>query len=107
MQTVTIDTNPVILAELESAAYAQGNTLLASALAALIEAQECINALEERETLENWEKQHGPDSGYVEFFNDCFGMLEGHYPCPSVTSDYDKSIIFDAIQRGETIREGV
>lgn len=38
---------------------------------------------------------------YVEFFNDCFEHLNGHYPCPSVTSDYDKSIIFNTISKGE------
>lgn len=38
---------------------------------------------------------------YKQFFFDCFERLNGHYPCPSVTSDYDKGVIFKAIKRGE------
>lgn len=38
---------------------------------------------------------------YKLFFEDCFTRLDGHYPCASVLSDYDKSIIFDAIENGE------
>ena len=38
---------------------------------------------------------------YKLFFEDCFSRLDGHYPCASVTSDYDKSIIFNAIDKGE------
>lgn len=38
---------------------------------------------------------------YRQFFFDCFQRLAGHYPCPSVTSDYDQSVIFAAIERGE------
>jgi hypothetical protein len=37
---------------------------------------------------------------YKQFFEDCFARLSGHYPCPSVTSDYDCSVIFDAIEGG-------
>lgn len=40
---------------------------------------------------------------YREFFNDCFQRLSGHYPCPSVSSDYDKSVIFAAIEKGEGV----
>ena len=36
-----------------------------------------------------------------QFFSDCFEMLGAHYPCPSVTSDHDKQVIFDAILKGE------
>ena len=35
------------------------------------------------------------------FFGDCFEMLADHYPRPSVTSDHDKQVIFDAIRKGE------
>ena len=38
---------------------------------------------------------------YKAFFFDCFEHLNAHYPAPSVTNDYDKSVIFDAIQKGE------
>jgi hypothetical protein len=37
---------------------------------------------------------------YKQFFEDCFYRLNGHYPAPSVTSDYDQSVIFDAIEKG-------
>ena len=37
---------------------------------------------------------------YKQFFEECFYRLNGHYPCPSVTSDYDQSVIFDAIEKG-------
>ena len=36
-----------------------------------------------------------------EFFYECFNRLPGHYPCPSWSSDYDKSVIFEAIEKGE------
>lgn len=46
-----------------------------------------------------------PDyDAYKQFFEDCFAHLlpdGGHYPCPSVTSDYDCSVIFDAIAKGD------
>ncbi len=38
---------------------------------------------------------------YKQFFEDCFEMLAAHYPCPSVTSDHDKRVIFDAIRKGK------
>jgi hypothetical protein len=27
--------------------------------------------------------------------------LAGHYPAPDISSDYDKSVIFSAIEKGE------
>jgi len=39
------------------------------------------------------------------FFRDCFECLGAHYPCPEVTSDHDKSVIFDAIRKGEGIED--
>lgn len=39
---------------------------------------------------------------YKAFFEECFERLNQHYPCPSVTSDYDCSVIFDAISKGDT-----
>jgi hypothetical protein len=59
-----------------------------------------ISTLED-DSLSTWEKENGPANAYKEFFSDCFERLNGHYPCPSVTSDYDKSIIFDSIEKGE------
>jgi hypothetical protein len=44
-----------------------------------------------------------PDyEAYKQFFEDCFNRLNSHYPCPSITSDYDQSVIFDAIEKGDT-----
>ena len=54
------------------------------------------------DSLTQWEKNHGPAEAYKDFFFDCFARLAGHYPCPSVTSDYDKSVIFEAIEKGAT-----
>jgi hypothetical protein len=39
------------------------------------------------------------------FFGDCFEMLGAHYPCPSVTSDHDKQVIFEAIRKGEGLTD--
>lgn len=37
---------------------------------------------------------------YKQFFEECFYRLNGRYPAPSVTSDYDQSVVFDAIEKG-------
>ena len=52
------------------------------------------------DSLTQWERNNGPAEAYKQFFEDCFERLAGHYPCPSVTSDYDKSVIFEAIEKG-------
>jgi hypothetical protein len=92
------------LEELERAAYAAGETLKAELLGRIIELQKEVEELEEQientETLEDWEKRNGPAMAYKEFFYDCFQALPKHYPAPSVTSDHDKSVIFDAIRGG-------
>lgn len=54
------------------------------------------------EDLENKIKRMPDYSLYVEFFNDCFARLNGHHPCPSVTSDYDCAIVLDAISKWES-----
>ena len=93
----------------ETQAYLDGNIELADALARIADLEAEVEALEERiedtETLESWEKNNGPAKEYYEFFHECFERLGAHYPCPSVTSDYDKSIIFAAIERGEEVTE--
>lgn len=51
--------------------------------------------------VENELLSNCPDyAEYKQFFEECFERLGAHYPCPSVTSDYDKSVIFDAIAKG-------
>ena len=93
------------LEERERAAYAAGDTERADLYAALIELRQEVEALEDVETLESWEKHNGRAEDYKEFFDACFHCLAAHYPAPSVTSDYDKSVIFDAIRRGENLTD--
>lgn len=92
--------------EQEQAAYMAGDTRTADLLARIaeLEAQvlELEDKIEDTATLEDWEKNNGAAYDYVQFFNGCFERLAGHYPAPSVSSDYDKSIIFAAIERGES-----
>ena len=99
----------------ETQAYLDGNIELADAYARVAELEAEVEALEAEVealenaaadvvTLESWEKDNGPAKEYYEFFHDCFARLGAHYPCPEVTSDYDKSVIFEAIERGELAR---
>lgn len=92
----------------ETQAYLDGNIELADALARIAELEAEVEALENAAnnvvTLESWEKDNGPAKEYYEFFHDCFTRLNEHYPCPEVTSDYDKNVIFEAIERGELAR---
>jgi hypothetical protein len=96
--------------ELERQAYTDypKASILFQALIDLREALEDkekeISALED-DSLSAWEKKNGPADQYKEFFSDCFERLNGHYPCPSVTSDYDCGVIFEAIQKGEEVKE--
>lgn len=102
-------TNPEVIAEIERRAYSEGAPALAEVLGALHDALQRIDELQaiidDTETLEQWERKNGPADSYKEFFYDCFERLDGHYPCPSVTSDYDKAVIFDAIERGEVAKD--
>ena len=93
--------------ELERAAYMAGNTQLAEAMARIAELELQVEALENAAdaaddvlTLASWEIENGPAEEYYQFFHDCFERLAGNYPCPSVTSEYDKSVIFEAIEKG-------
>jgi len=95
-----IDLENVNLGEAEQAAYAAGDTLKAKLLARIMDLEEEL-ARASANSLDAWESDHGPASAYVEFFFDCFEHLRCRYPVPSVTSDADKQVIFDAIVRGE------
>ena len=92
----------------EIQAYLDGNIELADALARIAELEAEVEALENAAadvvTLESWEKNNGPAKDYYDFFHECFERLGAHYPRPEVTSDYDKSVIFEAIERGELAR---
>lgn len=95
--------------EAERIAYSEGFTMAAELLARIADLEAQVEALENQiddtQTLEDWESRNGPAYDYVQFFNECFERLAGHYPAPSVTSDYDKSVIFDAIERGEGVAD--
>lgn len=92
--------------EAERLAYAEGFTGIAALFArvAALEAErdnikEKLEAAKD-DSLAQWERNHGPADAYRQFFFDCFERLAGHYPAPSITSDYDKSVIFEAIEKG-------
>lgn len=106
--------------ELERLAYISGNTVRANILAqiddttgrldhienSLIDSDVDIDAMLEASSLDIQIDGvvHDRCPNYAEykaFFDECFQRLAGHYPCPEVTSDYDKSIIFATIERGE------
>ena len=95
--------------ELENRAYLAGDTTTSELLDRIAFLEEEVNRLEaqidDTTTLESWENSYGSAQDYYDFFHGCFERLNGHYPCPSVSSDYDQSIIFDAIERGEGVTE--
>ena len=97
--------------ELERIAYVNGDTSQADLVARIVELEGEVAALEDQlsdaqaDSLSSWEKNNGPASEYHDFFFDCFARLDGAYPCASVTSDYDKGVIFAAIERGEGVAE--
>lgn len=104
------------LNELERAAYMAGNTSLAAGFAAIDDLDNVLNdadltldrtiETQIEEKLDKAVNDNCPDyAAYKQFFEDCFERLNGHYPCASVTSDYDCSVIFDAIERGEGTTE--
>lgn len=97
--------------EQETLAYLSGDTDKADLLAQIAELEAQVETLEEQlsdaqdNRLEKWEKNNGPVEEYEQFFYDCFEHLGAHYPCPSVTSNYDCGVIFAAIERGEGVAE--
>ena len=99
-----IDLENVNLGDAERAAYSSGDTLKAKLLARIMDLEEELARVKDDaadNSLDAWESDHGPASAYVEFFFDCFEHLRCRYPVPSVTSETDKQVIFDAIVRGE------
>lgn len=97
-----IDENPVLLREKGTAADNAGDYEKAALFYALADSLELIE--ENADKISELEKDLENCADYAEykqFFMDCFDRLDGHYPCPEVTSDYDCSVIFDAIQKGE------
>jgi hypothetical protein len=102
---------PVELEALERAAYCSGDCEKAELLGLVAELKSQIEALEEKiedtVTIEDWERRNGPAEAYKTFFYECFERLHSHYPAPSVISDYDKSVIFEALEMGETVKNEV
>ena len=99
-----IDIENMNLREAEQAAYSSGNTLTAKLLARIMDLEDELERVKDdaaANSLKAWEDENGPADAYLEFFFDCFEMLNCLYPVPSVTSDADKQVIFDAIVRGE------
>ena len=41
------------------------------------------------------------DNPYKDFFDDCVGALNGHWPCASIEDETLKSVILDAITKGD------
>ena len=104
-----INENPQTLAEMERAAYITGDTRTADMLGAIIEGVEGIESRQdELDNIPN-QKQRDADAEELamlrQFFEDCFECLSAHYPCPEVSNEYDKSVIFDAIRKGEGMEE--
>lgn len=87
--------------EQQRIAYVSGDTKTADLLAQIEDLQTEIDRLSDIEDdyrhLVRTTMNHAE---YREFFHDCFRRLDDTYSCPEVTSDYDKSVIFDAIERG-------
>ena len=90
------------LEEQERAAYMQGDIRTADLLGQLEDMTEERDALEEAaEDVDVFTDELRDElEALREFFADCFERLAGHYPAPSVFSDYDKSVIFEAIEKG-------
>ena len=93
------------LSERERDAYYAGDIERANLYAEVHALRAQLEALEDVETLESWEKRNGRAEDYKEFFDACFHCLAAHYPAPSVSSEYDQSVIFDAIRRGENLTD--
>jgi len=91
--------------ELERAAYIT-NDPSAALLARIADLEAENEALTEQisdlEDNQLTDFERGELTELREFFRDCFFRLPGgDYPAPSVFSDYDKSVIFDIIDKSE------
>ena len=95
-----IDIENMNLRDAEQAAYAAGDTLKAKLLARIMDLEDELERASAN-SLKAWEDENGPADAYMEFFLDCFEHLRCRYPVPSITSETDKQVIFDAIARGE------
>lgn len=91
-------------ADAERIAYAEGFTMAAQLFAKIADLEAERNLLQSQLDDIPSEKERNRDAQDLEqlkeFFYDCFQKLPGHYSCPSWSNDYDKSVIFDAIETG-------
>lgn len=103
-----IDIMKLSASEAERLAYAEGFTGTAELFKRIAELEaerdELMRELEEVRDQIPDPKQYIQDQQDLEhlkqFFYACFERLPGVYPCPEFSSDYDKSVIFDAIEKG-------
>ena len=107
------------LEEQERAAYIAGDTRIADLLtqadrlaeledATLEDAEDIpaiVEAVNDAGGLEGLDEKLEELRELRRFFEDCFECLAERYPCPSVSSDHDKSVIFGAIRKGEGIED--
>ena len=106
-----IDLSLQELDALEVKAYMNNDGVLSKAIATLsdirLSMDECeIESLDDlkvktKELESKVDTLESELASYKQFFDNCFESLGMHYPCPSVTSDYDCSVIFDAISKGQ------
>jgi hypothetical protein len=100
-----MNTQNLTIEEQEAAAYAAGDTATAALLGRIIELESAnkgfMQQLDGLPSVAQLERDALDLENLKEFFYDCFNRLAGHYPCPSITSDYDKSVIFAAIEKSE------
>lgn len=94
--------------EAERIAYSEGFTMAAELFARIAELEaerdtltQELEAVKESIPDPDQLKQDEQDLMYLKaFWHDCFIRLAGVYPCPEWTNDYDKSVIFEAIEKG-------
>lgn len=90
--------------EAERIAYAEGFSMAAQLFAKIadLEAERDLlqGQLDDIPSEEERNKDAQDLEQLKEFFYDCFQKLPRHYSCPSWSNDYDKSVIFDAIETG-------
>ena len=99
-----IDLTKLEPSEAERIAYTEGFTMAAQLFAKIADLEAERDLLQGQLDDIPSEKERNRDAQDLEqlkeFFYDCFQKLPGHYSCPSWSNDYDKSVIFDAIETG-------
>ena len=99
-----IDLTKLEPSEAERIAYTEGFTMAAQLFAKIADLEAERDLLQGQLDDIPSEKERNRDAQDLEqlkeFFYDCFQRLPGHYSCPSWSNDYDKSVIFDAIETG-------